>query len=72
MLLDVVSRWEGIEGYKRPIVLRKAYSYEAEWEGEIKHYSGVEERKIGEYGWLRGHLIFPTYADIHPYGQRCP
>ncbi len=65
MLLDVVCNWKGVEGYKRPIVLRRPYEYEREVNGETLSYKGVEERKIGEYGWLKGYEVFPSYADIH-------
>jgi hypothetical protein len=72
MLLSVVSNWSGVEGYKRPIVIRTPYEYESEWKGEVKTYKGVDERKIGEYGWLKGYEVYPSYSEVHPYVQRCP
>lgn len=51
MLQVLVNQWAVGDGYKKPIYIRsEAYG----------------ERKIGEWGWLKGWKVFPKYRDVHP------
>lgn len=50
VLLSVVSHWRQGMGYKQSIVISTA---------------AYGERKIGEWGWLKGWEVFPDYAGVH-------
>lgn len=50
-LQQIASRWTVGDGYKKSIYIRS---------------ESYGERKIGEWGWLKGWLVFPEYSDVHP------
>lgn len=50
-LFNITHQWVAGMGFKRPIEIRS------------EKYG---RRQIGEWGWLKGWLVFPEYLDIHP------
>jgi hypothetical protein len=49
-LLGIVANWRHGMGFKQPIVISTP---------------ACGDRTIGQWGWLRGEEIFPTYAQVH-------